>query len=127
MPRERYSQYRDRAMGLAGTMERSAGVGDLPGAVLAAVHASIAAGDAVTIYFSGVRSRGEDHREIVALVRRVPAKGAETHARQLAAILDRKAIADYGPSLGSESTANHLLQQARRWIAWAREVLPPER
>ena len=87
-----------------------------------AVLAGIAAVDAACCHRIGVRSRGQDHREAVDLVRTVLPSG-EDLARDLARLLDLKDNAHYGILGVSDAEARHAVEWARRAIERAREVL----
>jgi hypothetical protein len=104
--------------GLAGTStpeERKA-------AASCAVLAGIAAADAACCKALGARSRSQDHRDAVALVRRV-APGGPDAANQLERLLGWKDQAQYG--LGDISRRRLLaaLRQGESLVAFAEDVV----
>jgi len=98
-----------------------------PGAS-AAVHAAICANDAVCLALSGERPSAKTHGEAVRLLKRV-CKGtpfeaeASARARQLTDILSVKTEAEYSGQRVTERQAARVVEQARRFVRWAREVV----
>jgi len=90
---------------------------------LAAVHAAIAAGDAVTVARLGLRSIGPDHEAAIGLLSRCGAKGAEGGAKQLKRVLAVKNLLAYEDRLPTEHEARDVAERARRLFAWASQVL----
>jgi hypothetical protein len=124
LPQEKFDVYRNRAVGLLRTMESALTDHEYHGAALSAVHATMSAGDALTIFYLGERSRGQDHGELVTLVNMVPVDAAALQARRLASILARKTDAEYGSSSLSSRESESLVLQARRFVSWALGHLP---
>jgi len=99
-------------------------------AVSNAVHAVIAANDAVCLYRLGERPGGRSHSETGRLLQRA-GKGtpwereASVRARQLAQVLREKNAAEYEGRLVAPDTADRIMRQARRFLDWAERVLPP--
>jgi hypothetical protein len=87
-----------------------------------AVLAGIAAADAACCKALGQRSRSPNHRDAVALVRRVAPGGAEA-ARQLERLLGLKDQAQYGFEDVGGQKAQAALRQARALVAFAEGVL----
>ncbi len=87
-----------------------------------AVLAGIAAADAVCCHRLGVRSRGQDHDQAVALVRDIVPHGADL-ATDLDRLLDLKDNAHYGILGVSDAEARRSVGWARRIVGRAREVL----
>lgn len=91
-------------------------------AVSCAVLAGIAASDAACCAALGQRSRSQNHRDAVALLRQVSPGGAEG-ARQLERLLGLKDRAQYGfDDVGGQSLAA-TLRQARSLVALAEQIL----
>lgn len=78
-----------------------------------AVLAAIAACDAVCCFSLSQRSRGQDHREAIALVTQVAGLGP-TIANDLRRILDTKDTAHYSATIMSRTTARQTVERARR-------------
>jgi HEPN domain-containing protein len=124
LPREKFEVYRERAEGLRKSMENSLKNLEYHGAMLSAIHAAISAGDALTVFYLGERSRGQDHGELISLISRISLEGATVQARRLASILARKTDAEYGSSSPTLKEAESLALQVRRFTSWALEQLP---
>jgi hypothetical protein len=104
--------------GLAGTStpeERKA-------AASCAVLAGIAAADASCCKALGERSRSQDHRDAVALVRRVMPGGPEA-AKQLERLLGLKDQAQYGLGDISRQRLVGALSLGQALVAFAEDVL----
>lgn len=105
---------------------------DRPGytnqAVSNAVHAVIAANDAVCLRLINERPGGESHSEAARVLMRA-CKGtpweaeASQRGQQLAQVLQQKNASQYHGALLSAETAERAMKQAERFIEWAEEVL----
>jgi hypothetical protein len=87
-----------------------------------AVLAGIAAADAACCKTLGERSRGQDHRNAVALVEQV-APGGKDAANALSRLLGLKNDAEYGLTKLSAANRDAALRQARKLVGWAETVL----
>ncbi len=86
-----------------------------------AVLAGIAASDALCCATLGQLPRGQDHRQATALLATVRPDG-QSHARQLAALLDLKDHAHYGTTPVTAGSADTALRRATRLVAAAEEA-----
>jgi hypothetical protein len=89
-----------------------------------AVLAGIAASDAACCAALGQRSRGQDHREALALLREVGENGP-TMARNLGRLLEVKDEAHYGAINVTGQKATNALRQARSLIETAETIVNP--
>lgn len=89
-----------------------------------AVLAGIAAGDAACCAALGRRSRGQDHRQAIDLLRQVSPGGPEA-ARQLQRLLDLKDSAHYGVITLSGEALKSAVRGARNLVAFSAGVLRP--
>ncbi|MFO7945872.1 MAG: HEPN domain-containing protein [Armatimonadota bacterium] len=94
-----------------------------------AIHAVIAANDAICLYLSGERPTGDSHSQAAQVLQRA-CRGtqweeeAAKRARQFAQIMREKNAAEYeGRSLDQETVAM-IMRRARRFINWAETILP---
>jgi hypothetical protein len=87
-----------------------------------AVLAGIAAADAACCKSLGQRSRSQDHRDAVALVRQVKPGGADA-AKQLERLLGLKDQAQYGFEDISGQRLNAVRRQARALVAFAERAV----
>jgi HEPN domain-containing protein len=98
-------------------------------AVSNAIHAVIAANDAVCLFLINERPRGPSHPEAGRLLTRA-CRGtkweeeAAQRVRQLADILQAKTASQYEGKTMSADRAKRTMGQAERFIGWVREVLP---
>ena len=91
-------------------------------AVSCAVIAGIAAADAACCNALGERSRSQDHRDAVALVRQVAPRGPDA-AKQLERLLALKDQAQYGLGDISRQRLLGALRQSQALVTFAEDVL----
>jgi len=99
---------------------------DFNAAGLLAVHAAISANDAVTGQYGQKRSAGEEHQKAADLLREVTPTGTrEWHlqANRLNRIIGKKNLVAYEGRLISSKEATWLVEQAERFVNWARAVV----
>jgi hypothetical protein len=127
MVETRFAVYHRRARQLAGAMKlcQDGMSAYASAAALLAVHSAISYSDALLIGLGGARPRGENHREAVAALKRA-CTGAKiepqgiVHSQKL---LSAKTDISYGEKLVSETTIAALCEAAKRFEAWAEQVL----
>ncbi len=85
---------------------------------LEAVHAVISACDALTVARLELRSKGEDHRDVLQLLDRIPATKGTDLKRQVAQILSVKNRVEYGGEGLPQDEAERLVVLAGRVIRW---------
>jgi len=93
-------------------------------AALSAVHASIAAADAVSIVERGSRSASQRHAD---LLDHLAGPGQERAAAlaHLRRVLSRKNVVEYESRLFTQKEAEEVVQHAERFLAWARSRVRP--
>jgi hypothetical protein len=89
-----------------------------------AIHAAINASDAVTGVRLGRRAAGEDHDQVLALLREAGKDGAEVE-RNLARLLPLKVRTEYEPDDIANAKAGKALERAARCLAVARSLARP--
>ena len=89
------------------------------------VHAAIAFADAVSIKLGGVKSRGEDHHDTIALLEELVAPGQEKKKAllQLRRIIDHKNAVSYSGNVYEKADIEQLWRQVNRFKEWANDVL----
>jgi hypothetical protein len=87
-----------------------------------AVLAGIAAADAACCRALGGRSRGDDHRDAIALINQVSPGGDEA-ANALSRLLAIKNDAEYGLAPISRTKRDVALRQARKLVEFAATIL----
>jgi hypothetical protein len=84
------------------------------------VHAGVAAADVICCIALGEHSRGEDHEEAVALLRRVRPDGTEL-AKSLSPLLGMKTRAGYGHRAVLADDRKRAQRNAERLVRTARD------
>ena len=87
-----------------------------------AIHAGINAADALTGVRLGKRGAGQDHDEVLNLLRDAGRDGAAV-AKELIRLLPMKTKAEYEPDDVSKSAATKAVERAQRCVAVARRVV----
>jgi uncharacterized protein (UPF0332 family) len=94
-------------------------------AVISVIHATIAACDAMCVYFLGYRSSGESHNESIMLFKTIRnSKEISTNANRIAQIIRIKNIAEYEKRLIFKSEAERIMKDCRRFLEFTRKELP---
>jgi len=93
-------------------------------AALLAIHAAIAAADAVCVASAGVRSASQTHADQPRLVRQLlpDDEAARRAATQLEALIDRKNTVEYEARRCRPEDAQVSAKQAQRIVEWARSL-----
>jgi HEPN domain-containing protein len=97
-------------------------------AVSNAVHAVIAANDAICLRLLNERPGGESHIDAVRVLTRA-CKGspweheASQRGQQLSQVLQQKNVSQYQGVPLSDAVAGRVLKQAERFVEWAESVL----
>ena len=90
-----------------------------------AIHACIAACDAMSVYFLGKRHAGEHHGDAVALFKTIGSgEDIKTNANRIARIIRIKNIAEYEERLITKSEAERVLKNCERFFSYVKEKLP---
>jgi len=113
-----YHPYLTKAKEFEANARRSLEEGLLNSAGLEAVHAVISACDALTVFHLGLRSRGPDHRQVLALLGRIPLEGIDGVRAQVSNALDRKNAIEYDGETIDTADANNLVSTASRVLTW---------
>jgi len=93
-------------------------------AALSAIHAGIAAADAVLVFERGLRSVSQRHEDVVDLLAG-PGSDRTSALAHLRRILGRKNSVEYESRLFSRKEAEEVVQQAERFLAWTRTRIRP--
>lgn len=87
-----------------------------------AIHAGINAADAVTGARLGLRAAGQDHDEVLVLLREAGVDGA-TVAKSISRLLPMKTKAEYEPGDIPPAAAKRAVERAGQCVIVARRVL----
>lgn len=115
--------YLEAAREFQAAAEASASAGRWRAAGLAAIHAAIAAGDAVCVFQIAERSTAMSHDDASDLLRRSGLPDARDRATQLSAVLDLKNRVEYESRSVSQEEARLLLKRSGRLVDWAGQVV----
>lgn len=91
-----------------------------------AIHAAINAADAVTGLRTGQRAAGQNHDDVLTLLRDAGPDGAEVHT-QLVRLLPLKTTAEYDPDEIPGPTATKAVERARRCVKTAERLIAAQR
>jgi hypothetical protein len=94
-------------------------------AAICCIHSSIAASDAMCIYYLGKRHSGEDHNQAVSLFRQIKTDD-DLHVKntkRLSHLLSIKNMAEYEARLLFQNEAEKILKNCERFIAYVRKKL----
>lgn len=124
--RTRYGIFLDRATEFLDSARESLSRRHHQAAASNAVHAAIAAVDAITVFHAGKRSAPQRHEDAVQLLGTLgfPESEVEPRARQLRRLLGLKTKAEYMDDLVTAREAEDAVRTAERIVAWARTRLP---
>ena len=124
--RARYPLFLQRAEEFLDAAHGSFARGHLHAATSNAVHAAIAAMDAVTVFHAGKRSASDRHEEAVDLVKSLGLADPELSKRlvQLGRLLGMKNRAEYADTRIKRGEAEDAVRTAERIVTWARGHLP---
>lgn len=94
-------------------------------ATISAIHACIAASDAMCIYFLGKRNASENHNETTALFKTIKSDDEEinTNANRISRILDIKNMAEYEDRLVFKAEAEKILKDCERFFEYVKKKL----
>ena len=95
----------------------------LNSAGLEAIHAVISACDALTVARLELRCRGEDHRDVLQLLERIPDVRSTDLKKQVSQVLSAKSSVEYGGEGLSPEQAGRLVTQAERVVKWVSDRL----
>ncbi len=115
--------YLQKAQEFLSGMKRSREAAEWNVAGLAAVHAVIAAADALTTRFLKIRSRGQDHEQTSELLRRLPIHGTAEGLQAFLEVVRVKDLVEYEDRMFGEKEAVATAKKAERFVKWARESL----
>lgn len=89
------------------------------------VHAAIAYGDAVTIKYGGVKSKGEDHQQLVNVLENVVAHSKEKKnaLNQLRNIIAHKNSVSYSGNIYKKQDIDKLHKHIDRFKNWIEAIL----
>jgi len=95
-------------------------------ATINAIHASIAAVDALCVYYLGKRNASDSHNGAVALLKSLPLDtvGKATNATRLARIIGIKNMAEYEERLVYRTEAEKAMKDGERLLEYAKAKLP---
>ncbi len=96
-------------------------------AVLAGVHCTISACDALTIFFLGRKHKGIKHADaakLLAGIEGIDPRELREKSSQLISILDFKTPVEYDKTVFEESDAQELTKRVERFYSWIKGKLP---
>lgn len=121
-----YTNYLKRAEECYHAAKNSFEAQEWNAATISAIHTSIAASDAMCIYFLGKRNASESHNEAVALFKAIKADDEEikANANRISRILGIKNMAEYEDRLIFKAEAEKVLKDCERLLKYVKTKLP---
>ena len=120
-----YTNYLKRSEECFHAAKSSFNSGEWNASTINAIHACIAAGDAMCVYFLGKRSAGETHNEAVNLFKKIGAtEEINTNANRIMRILRTKNMAEYEERLVYKTEAEKVLKDCERLFQFVKTELP---
>jgi hypothetical protein len=127
LPKDRAAVYLRRAENLLQIMEMADKAGNPNGIVTNAVQAGISLGDAYTVALVQRRSRGQDHSEVLLLVRDCQFPNSREVGRLIQGILNRRTEVLYESQEVSLKRARELVSLARKLHSAVLSAVAPDR
>lgn len=95
-------------------------------AAICCIHSSIAACDAMCIYYLGQRHSGEDHNQAVQLFKKTKNEDdlILKNSKRLSQLLSIKNMAEYEERLVFQTEAEKILKNCERFLAYVRKQIP---
>jgi len=121
-----YTNYLKRADECCHAAKNSFEAQEYNAATISAIHACIAASDAMCIYYLGKRNASENHNEAVALFKTIKSddESINTNANRLSRTLSIKNMAEYEDRLVFRTEAEKALKDCGRFLEYAKTKLP---
>ena len=124
MDKSEYRDYLAKAKDFAFMMDLSLEQGKWNSAGLQAVHAVISAGDAVIVYYGGMRSIELDHRQVVGLLHDIIGEAASTAGKHVSMVVAKKNLVEYERRSIIQAEARDMVEHAKRFLEWVAGMLP---
>jgi hypothetical protein len=96
-------------------------------AMLEAIHAVIAAADAVCVALAGRRSADPDHQRAGDLLAEVAGHAAKSHLGEFRALLAKKNVVEYEARRTTAKEAEDAEKKAERFVSWAEGLVKQAR
>lgn len=121
-----YTNYLKRAEECFHAAKNSFSAKEWSAAAINAIHACIAACDAICVYFLGKRHVGESHDDAVNLFKtiKIGNEDINTNANRIVRILHIKNLAEYEERLVDKSEAEKVLKDCERFLEYVKKELP---
>lgn len=121
-----YTNYLKRAEECYHAAKNSFNAQEWNAAAISAIHAVIAASDAMCIYFLGKRNASENHNEAAFLFKTIKPDDEEinTNANRIARVLSIKSMAEYEERLVFRTEAEKALRDCERFFEYVKAKLP---
>ena len=89
------------------------------------VHSAIAFSDAITVKYGKVKSKSEDHQDVINLINTLAAETDEKKKAmlQLSKIISHKNLVSYSGDVYSKTDIDKLWKYLERFVSWADNIL----
>ena len=89
------------------------------------VHSAIAYGDAITIKFESVKSKGEDHQALVNLIESITAQSPKKKSAllHLTKLIDQKNAVSYSGDIYKKADIDQMWKHLERFKFWVVDLI----
>lgn len=123
VPKDEARDYLVKAEEFQRAALRAMASGDRNAAGVLAIHAGITAADAITIHFLGLRSAGQRHLDVLALLGQTAHPSKAAVQRQLNELLREKKSVEYEGRLISLGDAEKMVLLSSRIVEAAKQTM----
>jgi hypothetical protein len=117
----------NRALQCSVMMEEALARGKWEAAGVNAVHAAIAGNDAVLSALRGLKPISADHKDAVrVLISQFKDEASQKAGKRLGVIVAKKSRVEYDDKRFTEKEARDIVLDTRRFLDWAKSVIPKE-
>ncbi|MFH0886603.1 MAG: HEPN domain-containing protein [bacterium] len=125
MPKSDYGAYLKKSSDFYKGMHASFARENWNSVGLEAVHCAISCNDAILSFFTGERSKKQDHREAVGLlIKAVGTDESKKAAEHLRKVISLKNLIEYENRSFTKTEAENIIKHADRFYEWAKSILP---
>jgi uncharacterized protein (UPF0332 family) len=120
-----YTNYLLRANECYHAAKTSLDIQEWTAATINAIHACIAACDAMCVFYLGKRHAGESHNDAVVLFKSIKdTEQMNANAKRLSRIVSVKNMAEYEERLVYRSEAENAIKDCERFLDFVKQELP---
>lgn len=123
VPRRSSTEHLQKGKEFLGQAEAALAKEAYDAALLNAIHAAIAAADAVCVAYAGRRSADPDHQRAADLLLEVIGTGGRPQVGHLRTLLGKKNLVEYEARRATAKEGREGVKKAARFVGWAEEMV----